>query len=187
MNDTVFRSPSLGPCEMVYENPYQKVYRQVADFGDFSKEYFIARYGKRAAVLVVRGEEVLLGRQYRLLINACSWEVPGGKVEDGEALETAAIRECFEETGVRCANLKPLVRFQASLDTVDGPTDVFYTREFVEVDVRHDAREVQSHAWVPLTRCLQMVFEHKILDSLSIISLLTYRLLQQQAPGTERR
>ncbi len=33
-------------------------------------------------------------------------EVPGGKLEDGETLEEAAIREVFEETGVHVKNLQ---------------------------------------------------------------------------------
>lgn len=33
-------------------------------------------------------------------------EVPGGKLERGETLEEAAVREVFEETGVHVKNLK---------------------------------------------------------------------------------
>jgi 8-oxo-dGTP diphosphatase len=31
------------------------------------------------------------------------WSLPKGKLEDGESSETAAVREVWEETGLRCA------------------------------------------------------------------------------------
>lgn len=39
------------------------------------------------------------------------WVLPGGHLEPGETPQEGAVREFAEETGYRCANLKPLIRF----------------------------------------------------------------------------
>lgn len=102
-------SPRIAYREVVYEDRFQKIYGVTADFGGFTKEYFVRDSGQRAGVVVVREKSVLLVRQYRLLIGRLSWEIPGGKVDEGQTPEAAAVRECLEETGVRCGNFKPLL------------------------------------------------------------------------------
>lgn len=45
------------------------------------------------------------------------WGMPGGKVDPNETEEEAAVRECFEETGLRIWNLKEVLRRQVGSDT----------------------------------------------------------------------
>lgn len=164
---------SIEPQELVYQDKNQKIYRIVARFDGFCKEYYVSDHDRRAALLAVRNGEVLLVRQYRLLINEISYEIPGGRVDDNETPEAAAVRECLEETGVRCLNLKPLINFHPSLDIWKNYTHIYYSEEPVEMEEDNSNRLV----WIPIARCIEMVFEKKIVDSLSIIALLTYNTL----------
>tara|TARA_B100000315_G_C14325406_1_gene472764 strand:+ start:225 stop:473 length:249 start_codon:yes stop_codon:yes gene_type:complete len=77
--------PLIGPKETVYQNQYQEVYRVGADFGDFKKEYFVTDYGTRSGVIVIDEGRVLLVRQYRLMLRGLSWEIPSGRVIEGES------------------------------------------------------------------------------------------------------
>ncbi len=174
------RPPQIGPRQIVYKDKYQQIYRVTADFGSFTKEYFVRDSGQRAGVLVVEEESVLLVRQYRLLIDSLSWEIPGGKVDDGETPEAAAIRECLEETGVLCRNLKPLIFFHPGLDSLHNPTHLFYTGEYEyreQPGAVSNPQETVQRVWVPLTRCVDMIFARQIVDSFSILALLSYQTL----------
>jgi phosphatase NudJ len=51
-----------------------------------------------ALVVVRRGERFLLAQERKY---GQSWSIPGGRVEVGETLPSAAAREVFEETGLR--------------------------------------------------------------------------------------
>ena len=129
--------------------------------------------------MVVREGEVLLVRQYRLLINGFSWEIPGGRVDEGETPKTAAIRECLEETGLRCTDAQPLIFYQQGLDSFSCPTHVFYSNQFEEqLELEHiDPKETSGSKWVPMSRCVDMIAAQEIVDSFTILSLLTYRTL----------
>ena len=170
-----YPKPVKGEPRVVSRNKYSYVYRQKVDFGSFSKEYFVTYFGEKAGVLVVKDDAFLLVRQYRLLINGLSYEIPGGKVDDGESPKAAAIRECEEETGIRCRNLVPLLKFQYSPEAVYSPNHLFYTKDFKLVRAFSPSpKEVFAIDWVTIPQCLKMIENGKIGDILSMLAVLYY-------------
>jgi 8-oxo-dGTP pyrophosphatase MutT (NUDIX family) len=165
------------PKRLEYRNPYMQISHTKADFGSFTKEYFVIELGPRAGVVAVRDDRVLLTRQYRYLIDTMSWEIPGGKIDSGESPADAAIRECLEETGVRCFNLKLLVVYYPGLDNFNNRTTLFYSEGIDETaQFVPDETEVTEIAWMPLGKCLDMVFKGEILDALTVSGLLAYQI-----------
>ena len=96
-----------------------------------------------------RGVEVLLVHRPRYT----DWSVPKGKVDPGETVPAAAVREVWEETRVR-------IRLGTPLDTrrydVDGrPKRVFYwTATALESVKRAPDREVDVVSWLPVKSAL---------------------------------
>jgi 8-oxo-dGTP pyrophosphatase MutT (NUDIX family) len=146
-----------------------------ADFGVFSKDYYVVHFGPRVGVVVVRDGKILMVRQYRFLVNDLSWEIPGGKVDDGETPEMAAVRECYEETGATCHNLRKLVVYYPGLDNVQNRTTVLCT-ENVDLPSAFNSNEteVEEIAWVAVDECMKMIADERILDALTVTGILAY-------------
>ena len=72
------------------------------------------------AVIVKNDHRVLLGER-KNAHGAGTWAFPGGHLEFGESIQDCAVREVFEETGIRIKNLRP------------GP----YTNDFFEAEGKH--------------------------------------------------
>ena len=81
-------------------------------------EYVSRTRNIRAAVILAIDEgHVLLVEQYRVPLGAWCLELPAGLIgdeEEGEEVETAAIRELEEETGFRAGHMVDLGRFHSS-------------------------------------------------------------------------
>ena len=62
------------------------------------------------AVILVRGDRILVQRRPPGSRGAGKWELPGGKVEPGEDPRDALVRECHEELG---CTVEPGVVYEA--------------------------------------------------------------------------
>ena len=169
-----WRSPHIGPRQCLYSNGIHDLYRVDVDFGAFSKQYFITEVASRAGIIAARKGSVLLVKHYRLLIDALSWEIPWGAVEEGETPEETALRRCLEETGVNCEEPLPLVSAMADLNTLDAPSHLFYSLQNTGSD-QQGTDDISQ--WVPLSQCMGMISAGRIVDSFSVLAILSYHSL----------
>ncbi len=162
--------------KIVHQNPFYKISLVQVNFGDFRKDYYVSDFGQRVGVLLLKEGQVLLTRQYRFVIDDLAWEIPGGAVDEDETVKEAALRECYEETGVQCRNLEKLISYQQSLDIIRTPTHIFYTDKFVE-DPRHKSSpdEVAKCQWVDFEECFKMIDAGEIVDGFTVLGLMTYK------------
>ncbi len=168
---------------VTHSNPFMEIRHTHADFGPFSKDYYVVHFGPRVGVVALNDNKLLLARQYRFLVDGMSWEIPGGKIELDETPEDAGARECLEETGVICRKLQKLVAYYPGLDNVENRTTLLYT-EHVEVPAQHvsNAAEVEEVSWIDLDECLEMVYSGKILDALTVVGILSYAVKRASLP-----
>jgi phosphatase NudJ len=76
-----------------------------------------------ALVVVRRGHRFLLTQERKY---GSTWSIPGGRVEAGESLPAAAVREVYEETGVP-VQLEGILRFEHTPTERDVRVRVIYT------------------------------------------------------------
>ena len=74
-----------------------------------------------------------------------------------------------------------MISYHPGLDIWKNYTCIFYSEELEEIAKDNSDRRV----WVPLARCIEMMFAEQIVDSLSIVALLAYHTLRtrQAQPG----
>jgi hypothetical protein len=78
--------------KVTFKTPYYECYEQDVNFGDFSKKYYVVDFNRTAAVICVNeNNEVLITRQYRLLLNRISFEIAGGKDAARKVLDALQI------------------------------------------------------------------------------------------------
>ena len=87
------------------------------------------------------------------------------------------MRECLEETGVRCLNVNKLVYYEKGMDTAHNPTFLFYCDQIEDSspEKKVNPKEIVDWEWVPLEQAVRMIFQGEIVDSFTIIALLAYQ------------
>ncbi len=140
-------------------------------------EHHVLRMPAEAAGVVVDDPErgVLLLWRHRFTTDTWGWEVPAGRVDEGETPVEAARRETLEESGWRPGDLTPLTTYHPHNGTSDATFNLFVATSAVEVGEPSDPDESERVEWLSWDRVRAEITSGNVADGLSLTALL-YRL-----------
>jgi 8-oxo-dGTP pyrophosphatase MutT (NUDIX family) len=125
-----------------------------------------------AATVMTRGDEVLLMWRHRHVTDTWGWEIPAGRVEEGETPEEAAVRESEEETGWRPGPLRLLVASQPSNGSVNNVHYIFHGEAAEHTGPPSDTSEADRIEWIPLAGIRGLIANGEIVSGPTLIGLL---------------
>lgn len=116
--------------------------------------------------------EILLEYQYRTPVDEVICEIPAGKIDKGEDLEAAALRELKEETGYRANKIKKIGEVLLAPGYCDEILTIYKAEDLVKEETSFDEDERVISFFIGLDEVKEMVREGKIKDAKTLSSLL---------------
>ena len=115
---------------------------------------------------------ILLERQYRHAAKQFLWELPAGRVDEGERELAGAKRELLEETGYRARSWKKALHFYVSPGFLDETMSIFLARDLESGTARPEADEKIVIRFFALSRAERMATRGAIRDAKTICGIL---------------
>jgi ADP-ribose pyrophosphatase len=136
----------------------------------------VVRHSGSVVVLAVDGRaaepRILLEKQYRHAAGRFLWELPAGRVDEGENELAAAKRELLEETGYSARRWRRILRFWASPGFVAETMSLYLASDLRSGAAQPEDDEVIELELVPLKKAVAMVFKGTIQDAKTIAGVL---------------
>ncbi|MEA2618027.1 MAG: hypothetical protein QOE72_3810 [Chloroflexota bacterium] len=145
-------------------------------------DHYLLRQPPVAIAALLNSENhVLLLWRHRFIPDSWGWELPSGKVEEGEEITEAAGREALEETGWEAADLQHLMTLEVSSGFSDARHHVCWTDRVRYIGPPVDAHESDRVEWVPLDDVPRLITDGDIRAAHTVAALLTLRQMQSDA------
>jgi ADP-ribose pyrophosphatase len=169
---------------VVYQGPlFRVLHDKLIEPGGKPSERDIIRHNGSVVILAIDSSKskknpwIVIERQYRHAANQFLWELPAGKLEEGEDPLAGAQRELAEETGYHAKKWKPLVEYFASPGFLGESMKVFLAEGLQAGDAHPEDDEEIEFRLVKLSEILKMIEKGAILDGKTLTSVLLYARL----------
>jgi ADP-ribose pyrophosphatase len=180
----------LLSSEVVYKGPLFRVQRdQIIEPGGRRNERDVIRHNGSVVILALDASKskknpwVVMERQYRHAANQYLWELPAGKIDEGEKPLDAAKRELIEETGYRAKKWRPLVEYYASPGFLGESMKVYLAEGLQAGEAQPEEDEAIELRLVKLSEVLKMIGKGAIHDGKTLTSVLFYARYSKRFRG----
>lgn len=144
--------------------------------GGFEIQRAIVQHGGSAVMMAVDSKKrILLVRQYRLPARQYLWELPAGRLDEGEAPLQAAKRELGEETGYKARTWKKLAVFYPSPGYVSEKMTIYLATDLTEGKATPMEDERIETRWFAAKELDEWITAGKIQDAKTMIGYFTWK------------
>lgn len=163
--------------QLIYEGKVVKVFKDSVELSTGKKSFreFVKHSGG-VVILAVKGDKILLVKQFRYPLKEVMFELPAGKLEIGEDPFEAAKRELEEETGY-CANKwTPLGYVYTSPGYSDEKLYLYKAEDLEFTHCHPDEGEIIEAFEYKYEDVLKMVDNGEINDAKTLCALLRAKI-----------
>ncbi|HUB03344.1 MAG TPA: NUDIX hydrolase [Terriglobales bacterium] len=174
---------------IAYRGPVFRVTTDlVAEPGGIRARRDVVRHSGSIVVLAVDKAapepRILLERQYRHAAQSMMWELPAGRIDEGESPLAGARRELLEETGYSARKWKKILFFYVSPGFLDETMTIYLATGLQAGKAQPEEDEKISIRFFSLSTARKMVLTGRIRDAKTISGILW---LCQNSPAARLR
>jgi len=165
---------------------FRVTHDEIIEPGGKRNEREVIRHNGSVVILALdnaknkRDPYIVMERQYRHAAGRFLWELPAGKIDEGEEPLAAGKRELIEETGYRAKKWRPLVEYFPSPGFLGEAMKVFVAEGLEPGDAEPEEDEEIELRLVKISEVLRMIEKGAILDGKTLISVLLYDRLRRR-------
>lgn len=146
------------------------------------KRAIIQHIGSAVMMGVDAKRRILLVRQYRLPARKYLWELPAGRLDEGETPLKAAKRELIEETGFRAKKWSKLAFFYPSPGFLAESMTIYLAEDLTPGKATPMEDERIECGWFSSKQMGEMIERGEIQDAKTIIGWSMWKLRKRAKP-----
>lgn len=163
--------------DVIYESAWVNLYVDRVEFpgGRIVERHHVVHFDHDSVAALAENAagQLLLIESYRYVTGTIEWELPAGRIEQGESPLEGAQREVVEESGYASVDHRLVQTFYA-LNGISNITHHLVHCRITECVADFDSNEVRSVRWSTRDEIEAMIAQGHIRDGYTLIGLLLW-------------
>lgn len=139
--------------------------------GHLATREIVDHPGGVGIVAITDDSEIILVKQFRKPIEKAIYEIPAGKLDNGEEHRLCGIRELQEETGFTAKNFEYLGFIYPSPGFANEVTHIYLATELTKGELNLDPDEFLDVEYVKIDKVKEMIMNNEINDAKTVYGI----------------